>query len=115
MKLSSTSRFVGFHIMKEIFKDIPGYQGYYQVSNIGNIRTNNNLSNLQIISNRENCSKDNINNSSEYTGVHWHKPSKRWRSQIRINNVKKHLGMFDTEIDAHNAYIEAVKNINNAT
>ncbi len=27
--------------MKEIFKDIPGYEGYYQVSNLGNIKSLN--------------------------------------------------------------------------
>ena len=25
--------------MKEIFKDIKGYEGYYQVSNLGNIKS----------------------------------------------------------------------------
>ena len=25
--------------MKEIWKDIPGYEGYYQASNLGNLRS----------------------------------------------------------------------------
>ena len=36
--------------MKEIFKDIPGYEGLYQVSNLGNVKSlHYNKSNRQVI------------------------------------------------------------------
>jgi hypothetical protein len=36
----------------------------------------------------------------------------RWRSQIKLNNTKVHLGIFDTEVEAHNAYKIALYNFN---
>ena len=74
------------------------------VDHIDNDRSNNNLSNLQIISQRDNTSKDQKNRSSKYIGVSWHKSSKTWRASIWVNGIKKHLGGFKNEINAHFAY-----------
>jgi hypothetical protein len=81
------------------------------VDHIDNDKTNNNLNNLQLISNRENTSKDKKGGSSKYVGVYWDKPSKKWKAQIYINGKSKHLGYFTNEIDASNAYQDALKNI----
>ena len=35
--------------------------------------------------------------------------SKKWKSQIRINGNRKHLGYFENELDAHNAYQNTLK------
>jgi len=159
---------------EEIWKDVPGYEGYYQVSNLGNVKslkfskekllipcfnsvgyltvnlykngdikmfqihqlvaiaflnhipdgtnkivvdhinnipTDNRLENLQLISNRENLSKDKKNTSSKYTGVSWHKKNKKWLARIRINGNRKHLGYFINEIEASNAYQNTLKNL----
>ena len=68
------------------------------------IKTDNRLSNLQLITARLNSSKDKKNCSSKYTGVSWAKHVKKWRSAIRINGKSKYLGMFKTEIEAHERY-----------
>lgn len=47
--------------------------------------------------------------SSEYKGVNWHKKSKKWQSRISINNKRKHLGLFNNEIKAAEAYDAAAK------
>lgn len=83
------------------------------VDHINGIKNDNRLDNLQIISNRENCSKDKKGYSSKYIGVYWHKFSKSWYAYIRINGVKKFLGSFNNEIDAHNAYQNKLKEITN--
>ena len=72
---------------------------------------NNNLENLQIITNRLNLSKDKKNGSSRYTGVCWSKAFKKWQSNIVINGKKKHLGYFKNEYDAHLAYKYKLKEI----
>lgn len=163
--------------MKEIWKDIPEYEGYYQVSNLGNVRSidriiehsrlgqvkrkgkilkpgldgvgyyfvvlskngilkpvnihklvaitflghkpcgykevvdhinndksNNSSDNLQLISVRENTSKDRFCGASEYVGVSWNKTLNKWRSKIWLNGKYKHLGYFNDEYDAHLAY-----------
>jgi hypothetical protein len=67
-------------------------------------RLNNNLNNLEIVTQRENSNLLHIPHSSKYTGVSWNKNAKKWTSHIRVNNIKIHLGYFINEIDAHNAY-----------
>ena len=84
------------------------------VDHIDNNKLNNNLSNLQLITTRENLSKDKRHCSSKYTGVYLHKPTNKWLSHIRINGIKKHIGYFENELDASNAYqkvlLEITKN-----
>jgi len=157
--------------MNEIWKNIPGYEGMYQVSNIGRVKSlpkrynpkgcilksktqknkyyacvdlangvnkksfyihqlmamaflghkpdgtnklvvdhvNNNkrdnrLENLQLISNRENSTKDRLNGTSKYIGVSFYKNTGKWRCQKYINGKLKHLGYFDSEIEANIFY-----------
>lgn len=75
------------------------------VDHIDNIKTNNFISNIQIITNRLNISKDVKNKSSKYTGVSFDKKNKKWRSSITINKKQINLGRFNTEIEAYNAYL----------
>ena len=80
------------------------------VDNIDNDKTNNKLENIQLITNRENCSKEN-RGFSKYTGVGYAKRDKKWRAYICINNKFIHLGYFKSEIEAHNCYQNKLKNI----
>lgn len=169
----------------EIYKDIPGYEGYYQVSNLGNVKslprilirnngrtlslkeriltpsldtpgyrfvilcrlgkrrnykisqlvamaflnhkrngfnivvdhinnvkTDDRLENLQLLTNRENCSKNRVNGSSKYVGVCWDKSRKKWIATIQINGGLKNLGRFNTELQAHEAYQNKLLTLN---
>jgi len=158
--------------MKEEWKDIPNYEGYYQVSDLGNIkslkrsgkvlskivanngylrvhlskdatkkvwgihqlvamaflghkpnghkiivdhidgdRTNNNLYNLQVITQRENATRGVKNHYSKYVGVCWHKATNKWTSRIQINRKTVSLGYFDCEVKASEAYQDALSKI----
>jgi hypothetical protein len=161
--------------MQEIWKDVPNYEGIYQVSNLGNvkslkfgkektlkkrsdkdgyllfnlskngicktnkahklvaiaflnhkqcgykvivdhinnIKTDNRVENLQLITVRQNCSKDRKNKTSKYTGVIYYKNTNKWRAQISINGKLKYLGDFKNEYDAHLAYQNKLKEISN--
>jgi len=79
------------------------------------IKTDNRVENLEIVTNRENCNKKHIKSSSKYTGVHWCKTYKKWKSGIYFNKKFIHLGYFLNEKDALNARIkfEELKNIKN--
>lgn len=81
------------------------------VDHLDNIKAHNCVSNLQLITNRENCSKDKFrhNYSSKHVGVCWVKRDKKWKSQICINGELRNLGYFDDEIEASNAYQLALK------
>ena len=63
-----------------------------------------NIDNLQLITSRENLSKDKKGYTSKYTGVCWEKDRKKWVAHIRIKGKSKTLGYFANEIEASNAY-----------
>jgi len=79
------------------------------VDHKNNIREDDFHGNLQIISNRENSSKDKKKGTSQYTGVDRKKAGKKWRATIRINEKKIFLGYFKDEYKAHLAYQKALK------
>ena len=74
------------------------------VDHINNVKTDNKLSNLQIISQRENSTKDKNNKYSDYVGVTFHKKDKRWQSSIVIDGSQVYLGYFKNEERASIAY-----------
>lgn len=73
-------------------------------------RLNNNLNNLEILSNMNHKAKDidKSNTTSQYIGVYYNKKHKKWIASICFNSKKKHLGSFDTEIDAYDARLKAM-------
>lgn len=79
------------------------------VDHINGIKTDNRVENLQIITQRENLSKDKKGYTSKYTGVSWAKNINKWVSQIEINGIKMCLGNFNTELEAHLVYQEKLK------
>jgi len=81
------------------------------VDHINNDKLDNRLENLQLISARENVSKDQKkqNRSSKYVGVSWDKRRKKWIACISINRKYKNLGRYINEYDAHLAYQKALK------
>jgi len=81
------------------------------VDHIDNNRLNNRLDNLQLINQRENTSKDRKGGTSKHIGVHWVKPSKKWKAAILINGKSKYLGLYTNEIQASNAYQHELKRI----
>ena len=166
--------------MKEIFKDIPNYEGLYQVSNFGRVKSlrrispykrivkekflsptlvgrgvlgvtlyfngkrkcyhvhqlvamaflnnkpcgmkivvdhidnnplNNNVSNLQLTSQRINASKDRKGGTSKYVGVFWCNTHKYWVAKIVINRKQIHLGTFKCELSAAKTYNDALNSI----
>ena len=75
-------------------------------------KQNNNVGNLEIVSNRENSNKKHLPSSSCYVGVVWNKKAKKWASSIYINGKLKHLGLFTEEILASEAYQSELAKIN---
>lgn len=83
------------------------------VDHINNLKLDNRVENLQLITQRKNISKDRDKSktSSKYIGVCWDKYHNKWCSEINVNGKRKHLGYFDNEYDAHLEYQKELKNI----
>lgn len=81
------------------------------VDHIDNNPLNNHVSNLQLISNRLNLSKDKKNKTSKYTGVSWNKQKSKWIAQLNIGMTKIYLGQFNCELAAAFAYNSKLKTI----
>ena len=89
------------------------------VNHIDGNRLNNNLSNLEIVTQRENTGfcfrSDRHTFSSQHYGVFFCKNHKRWVSRIQIKGKNIHLGNYKKEQDASIAYNKALDNLDNPT
>lgn len=72
---------------------------------------NNQKSNLRVCSHKQNCRnrKKNLNGSSRFKGVGFHKRDKIYCANIGLNGKRVHLGNFNSEIEAALAYNFAAK------
>lgn len=80
-----------------------------QIDHIDRDRNNNRFANLREASVRQNHGNASLSNAntSGRKGVSWHKRLKKWRAQIRINGVSRHLGYFEDTGSAAKAYAAA--------
>ena len=103
------NQYISVLVAKAFLKHKPS-GGKIVVDHINNIKTNDNLYNLQVITQRENSTKDR-KGLSKYAGVSWHKPSNKWQSNIRINGKYKYLGTYKSEQKASQAYQNELKKL----
>lgn len=77
------------------------------VDHINSNKSDNRLENLRLTTNRENLSRR--GGASKYVGVSRFRD--KWMSTIRINNKLEYLGLYETEEEAHRAYIKRLNEI----
>lgn len=89
--------------------------GIHVVDHINGIKTDDNVDNLRVITQRENCSigfrSDRENLKSKYVGVGFAQKSQRWVSKIHYKGVNIRIGCFENELDASMAYQKALSKI----
>jgi hypothetical protein len=83
--------------------DFDIYNSKLQIDHIDINPLNNNIENLRVVTHQENQFNKN------FKGCYFHKKNKKWVAQITINSKLKNLGSYDTEEEAHNAYLQAKK------
>jgi hypothetical protein len=81
------------------------------IDHINDIKTDNRVENLQIVSHRFNVCKTQGRYSSKYKGVCWCKTKNRWLAKIKINGKNLHLGYMTNEEEASQAYQNKLKEI----
>jgi hypothetical protein len=78
-----------------------GNVDFIELDHINRVRDDNRIDNLRIVTSQQN--KWNTNAK----GYYFHKNKNKWQSQIRINEKRIYLGLFNTEEEAKNAYLIA--------
>ena len=81
------------------------------IDHINGDKSDNRIDNLRPASPAENA-RNSLKVSptrSKLKGVHFHKSTGKWMAQITVNRKKIYLGVYGSEIDAHNAYRKAAK------
>lgn len=81
------------------------------VDHINEIKHDNSVENLQIVTTRYNVSKSIKSAKSKYIGVVFDR--NKWKAQIVIKGKLKNLGRFENEYDAHLVYQKKLKEIEN--
>jgi HNH endonuclease/AP2 domain len=80
-----------------------------QIDHINCLVQDNRIENLRQATNAQNCQNQKnirINNKSGYKGVYWHKASGKWAAGICKSMKIIHIGLFNTAIEASQAYLE---------
>ena len=79
------------------------------IDHINGDRLDNRMSNLRICSKAQNIrnSKMKRTNRCGLKGVHWHKPTGKWRASITVDRKNISLGLYTNPEEAHAAYTAA--------
>tara|TARA_R110002020_G_scaffold11610_1_gene43459 strand:+ start:701 stop:1132 length:432 start_codon:yes stop_codon:yes gene_type:complete len=75
------------------------------VDHIDRDKLNNNLDNLRWVTISQNS------RNKECKGYYWNKEANKWKAQYKLNCKMHHIGYYDTEEQARNAYLEAIKDL----
>lgn len=78
------------------------------IDHVNGVKNDNRVENINIVSSRENTHRKKRVGTSKYIGVSWHKSKRKWQARIGIKFKRIHLGDFNNEIDAHEAYQKAL-------
>ena len=83
------------------------------IDHIDENKVNNNFKNLRWATRKDNGYNrgKNINNTTGFKGVTYHKPSNKYRAAININGNNKHLGYYETAEEASRYYEDKAKEI----
>jgi len=83
---------------------IPNPNNYPQINHINHTESDNRVINLEWCNTRQNCTMRKSNNV--LVGASYNKNANKWQSQIQVNKKPIYLGLFKTELEAHQAYIQ---------
>ncbi len=86
------------------------------IDHINGDRVDNRIANLRDVSNSVNRQNAKVANADSKTGVlgvtlRKSKSKPRYQAQIAVNGKNKYLGIFDTEGEAHQAYLMAKREV----
>lgn len=84
------------------------------IDHINGDRADNRIANLRDVSNsvnRQNAKTANADSKTGVLGVTYRPSKAKYQAQIAVNGKNRYLGMFDTEQEAHQAYLTAKREV----
>lgn len=84
-----------------------------EIDHINRIKTDNRISNLRestVEENRSNCVAKR-KRKGVLKGCYFSKKHNRWLAIAQKDNKRHYIGLFDTEIEAHEAYVEVARKL----
>jgi hypothetical protein len=81
--------------------DILDLHSHLQIDHIDRIRNHNHISNFRVGTQQQNM----FNRGAK--GYYWNKQKRKWQARIVLDGILIHLGVFDTEAEASQAYQDA--------
>ena len=88
-----------------LHREIGGTPAGLATDHVNGDRLDNRRSNLRTATpGQNNANGQDRPRRSGYRGVYWHRPSKKWVSQISVKGRLRHLGLFDDPEEAAKAY-----------
>lgn len=84
-----------------------------EIDHIDGNKLNNQKSNLRVVTRSQNNynQRPQINASSKFKGVTWHKKAQKWMATIHTKDNKIYLGVFTEEAEAAKAYNKIAKEL----
>jgi hypothetical protein len=79
-----------------------------EVDHINGIRNDNRLSNLKPVTRRQNHQNEKQHRNGKLVGAQFRKDRNKWITQFNLNGKLKQIGSFNTELEAHEAYMNYV-------
>lgn len=79
------------------------------IDHINGTRSDNRIVNLRDATDQENASNCSRHRSGKLAGVSWYKSKNKWFSSVSIHYKLIKIGYFDTQIEAHEAYVKYCK------
>ena len=83
-----------------------------QLDHINGIKDDNRIENLREASHQQNMfNRKSYGKTSKYKGVSWHKQRKKWVAQYHYKRKVYHIGLYETEEEAAEAYRKATEHL----
>jgi hypothetical protein len=79
------------------------------IDHLNGVRSDNRIENLRGVDSRANQQNRYYHREGRLVGAGFHKQHRRWRSSIMISGRTKHLGYFETEMEAHQRYLVEIE------
>ena len=96
-----------YRVSRIIWLYVYGVWPTHYIDHINGIRDDNRLCNLREVTPRENQQNSKAHRNGKLVGFRKHKNTSKVSACIGVSNKKIHLGMFNTEQEAHETYLEA--------